>query len=90
MNKTDIIHTVSRKAGVPQTITTEIIDSFLDTIVESLASGDHVTLTGFGTFTVKHCDQRQGRNIRTGEPVTIPAKAAPTFRPSPLFKGRFK
>jgi integration host factor subunit beta len=57
-----------------------IVSAVLDKITESLASGHRVELRGFGAFSVKVRPARQGRNPRTGEPVTVEEKRAPFFR----------
>ena len=49
-------------------------------ITDALANGETVTLTGFGTFTVRSREARQGRNPRTGESITIAASRVPAFK----------
>jgi integration host factor subunit beta len=57
-----------------------ITDSFFDTIVEQLAKGGRVELRGFGTFTVRSREPREGRNPRTGESVQVSAKHVAHFK----------
>ncbi len=57
-----------------------ITDSFFDTIVEQLAKGGRVELRGFGTFTVRSREAREGRNPRTGESVQVSAKHVAHFK----------
>lgn len=57
-----------------------IVNVILDEIIDSLARGDRVELRGFGAFTVKHREARQGRNPRTGEPVSVAEKFVPFFK----------
>ena len=57
------------------------VDSVLDMIAESLRSNERVDLRGFGSFVVKDKKERQGRNPRTVETITIPAKRDASFRP---------
>lgn len=57
-----------------------IVNVVLDEIVEALSRGDRVELRGFGAFTVKHRQARQGRNPRTGEPVLVEEKFIPFFK----------
>jgi integration host factor subunit beta len=57
------------------------VDSVLDMIAESLRSNERVGLRGFGSFVVKDKKERQGRNPRTVETITIPAKRDASFRP---------
>jgi nucleoid DNA-binding protein len=55
-------------------------DSVLDLIGEALRSNERVDLRGFGSFVVKDRKERQGRNPRTGETITISAKRDASFK----------
>jgi integration host factor subunit beta len=57
-----------------------IVNCFFDTITDALAEGKRVELRGFGAFSVRHRDARQGRNPRTGEPVDVNEKKVPFFK----------
>jgi len=57
-----------------------IVTTIFDEIATALARGDRVELRGFGAFSVKRRDARQGRNPRTGEQVAVTAKAVPFFK----------
>jgi integration host factor subunit beta len=57
-----------------------IVDTVFDSMIESLAQGERIEIRGFGSFAVKHRDDREGRNPKTGEPVHIPAKRMPHFK----------
>ena len=57
-----------------------IVTTVLDEITKALAKGHRVELRGFGAFSVKIRPSRQGRNPRTGEPVSVEEKRAPFFR----------
>lgn len=57
-----------------------IVTTIFDEIAAALARGDRVELRGFGAFSVKRRDARQGRNPRTGTSVAVSAKAVPFFR----------
>lgn len=57
-----------------------IVTTIFDEIVGALARGDRVELRGFGAFSVKKRDARQGRNPRTGETVSVEGKAVPFFK----------
>lgn len=57
-----------------------VADTFFDTIINHLAQGGRVELRGFGTFSTRSRDAREGRNPRTGEIVPVPAKKVPYFK----------
>jgi integration host factor subunit beta len=58
-----------------------VVDIFFDEISEKLAKGGRVELRGFGAFSTRERDARQGRNPRTGETVSVPGKKVPYFKP---------
>ena len=57
-----------------------VVTTVFGTISDALAVGDRVELRGFGAFSVKRRDARQGRNPRTGETVPVGVKNAPYFK----------
>ena len=59
----------------------QVVDIFFDEISQRRAEGGRVELRGFGAFSTRERDARQGRNPRTGEAVEVDAKRVPYFRP---------
>ena len=57
-----------------------IINTIFDEIIVALSRGDRVELRGFGAFSVKSRNARQGRNPRTGNSVAVDAKRIPFFK----------
>lgn len=86
MNKTELIDAVAEGADISKAAATRAVDTVLDSISKSLASGNQVTLVGFGTFSVKDRAARTGRNPRTGEPIDIPAAKVPGFKAGKALK----
>ena len=58
----------------------KVVHTIFETIAEQLAEGGRVELRGFGAFTVRHRDARQGRNPRTGEAVQLERRSLPFFK----------
>ncbi len=58
----------------------KIVNAILDEVTAALTRGDRVELRGFGAFSVKHRNARQGRNPRTGAKVSVDEKAVPFFK----------
>lgn len=58
----------------------QVVDIFFDEIGQRLAEGGRVELRGFGAFSTRDRDARTGRNPRTGETVSVPAKRVPYFK----------
>lgn len=58
----------------------KIVHTIFDEISGALSRGERVELRGFGAFSVKKRDARQGRNPRTGETVQVDEKLIPFFK----------
>lgn len=86
MNKSELINAMSVKAEISRKEAQQALDAICDSISEALASGDKVSLIGFGTFEVRQRAERKGRNPQTGAEVVIPAKKAPVFKASKTLK----
>ena len=71
--KKELVDQVAEQTGAPKAQADRMVSATLDAIAGFLAQGDTVTLPGFGTFRVSSTSERQGRNPRTGEPMTIAA-----------------
>ena len=67
-----------------------ILDLTLDLIKDTLAGGENVLLSGFGKFRVREKKARQGRNPKTGEPMTVAPRRVVTFHPSGELRQRCK
>lgn len=65
-----------------------VADTFFDSIVDHLAKGGRVELRGFGAFSTRARDARDGRNPRTGEAVAVPAKKVPYFKAGKEIRAR--
>ena len=81
MTKQQLIEKVAARTELGNAAVTVAVDSVLDLIAEALRSNERVDLRGFGSFVVKDKKERQGRNPRTGETITIAAKRGASFKP---------
>jgi integration host factor subunit beta len=81
MIKSELIQRISQKnPHLYQRDVERIINTVFDKIVEALGNGDRVELRGFGAFSVKERQSREGRNPRTGAAVEVEAKRVPFFK----------
>src|SRR6478736_1135316 len=81
MTKQQLIEKVAARTELPKAQAEAAVESVFGTIAEALRSNERVDLRGFGSFTVKDKKERQGRNPRTGETITIAAKRDASFKP---------
>jgi DNA-binding protein HU-beta len=86
MNKGELVDAIALKANVTKKEADAVLSATLDTIVEAVTGGDKVTLVGFGSFEKRDRAQREGRNPKTGETMTIAATSVPGFSAGKLFK----
>jgi integration host factor subunit beta len=66
----------------------KVVNAIFDEMVEALRRGDRVELRGFGAFSVKIREARQGRNPRTGVVVAVGKKAIPAFKTGKEMRSR--
>ena len=80
MNKADLVTVMADAADISKAQATKALDALLDGIIDALKKGDKVTLVNFGTFSVTKRAARTGRNPRTNQEITIPAKNVARFK----------
>ncbi len=86
MTKAELVDEVSKNSDLNKKDAEVIVQTVLDSIVDSLKAGEKVELRGFGSFRLRNRASRQGRNPKTGEKVFVPAKRVPYFKPGTELK----
>lgn len=90
MNKMGIVDAVNAKLGRSKKEAEDIVDAVFDTIMNTLAKGEEINISGFGAFVVKKRNARMGVNPRTGEKIEIAATVTPKFRAGKALKAAVK
>lgn len=90
MNKMGIVDVVSEKIGGTKKTAEDVVDTVFDAIMDTLATGEEVAISGFGTFIVKKRAARMGVNPRTGEKIQVAATVTPKFRAGKALKAAVK
>jgi nucleoid DNA-binding protein len=80
MLKTDLIDRVAIRTNLTKSQTKKVVDSFINTITESLSEGIDIEIRGFGSFRIRERNARIGMNPKSGQRINIPAKKVPYFR----------
>jgi DNA-binding protein HU-beta len=80
MNKSDLIDAIAADAGISKAAAKAALESFMNSITNTLKGGGKVALVGFGTFSVSKRAERTGRNPQTGAEITIAAKNVAKFK----------
>ncbi len=86
MNKTELVSKVAEGVGCTKKEAGLTLDVIVSSISEALAKGEKVSLVGFGSFESTLRKARTCKNFKTGEPVAVPAKYAPKFKPAKALK----
>ena len=80
MTRSELSSEVAAETSLSGAAADRAVNAVFSAIADALANGETVALTGFGTFTVKKREARQGRNPRTGESISIAAANVPSFK----------
>ena len=86
MNQTELIAKVAAVSGIKRNDVEHVLKTAADVVTATLAEGEAVPLPGLGKLHVKAKAAREGRNPKTGEPVSIPARKAPAFSAAKALK----
>lgn len=79
MVKNDLIKQVAEKSGLSADDCGTFVNAFLETVLDTVKSGEEVKLPGFGTFKLSCSSERNGINPATGEKIVIPASKKLAF-----------
>ena len=90
MNKAEIVEAVNAKLGTTKVQAEQIVDTVIDSIINTLKKGEEVSIAGLGIFSAKMRAARQARNPRTGEAISVPAMRVPKFRAAKALKDAVK
>jgi integration host factor subunit alpha len=88
LTRADLAEAVVRQVGLPRNESQELVELVLKEISNSLAHGDAVKLSSFGSFGIREKGERVGRNPKTGQEVPITPRKVLVFRPSNIMKER--
>jgi len=88
ITRAQLSEAVYQEVGLSRNESADLLESVLGYISESLASGESVKISSFGSFSVRQKGQRTGRNPKTGEEVPILPRKVLVFRPSQVLKSR--
>lgn len=86
MTKAELVEDVARAAELTKKDAERLVEIVFESIIETLNQGEKIELRGFGSFRVRERGARRGRNPKTGDPVSIPAKRVPYFKPGKELK----
>ena len=88
LTRAELKEAVCRKVGLSQAESADMVGQVLSEICDTLAAGETVKLSAFGSFVVRHKAERVGRNPKTGVEVPIHPRRVIIFKPSPVLTAR--
>ena len=86
MTKAELVEDVAKAAELTKKDAEKLVEIVFESIIDTLNQGEKIELRGFGSFRVRERGARRGRNPNTGDPVDIPAKRVPYFKPGKELK----
>jgi DNA-binding protein HU-beta len=90
MTKAEIVAEIATKTGIEKVAVQAVVESFMETVKDTMADGENVYLRGFGSFIVKRRAEKTGRNISKNTTIIIPAHNIPAFKPAKTFVNEVK
>jgi DNA-binding protein HU-beta len=90
MTKAEIVADIANKTGIEKVAVQAVVESFMESIKETMINGENVYLRGFGSFIIKERAEKTGRNISKNTTIIIPAHKIPAFKPAKSFVNKVK
>lgn len=86
VTRADLCEAVYQQVGLSRTEAADLVEAVIEEIAAAAVAGENVKLSSFGTFAVRHKEERIGRNPKTGEEVPITPRRVMVFKPSNILK----
>ncbi len=80
MNKTELISAIAERTGMTKKDAEKAVKAYEEVVTDELVAGGKIQSVGFGTFEVTERKEREGRNPKTKEKITIPASKSVKFK----------
>ncbi|MFY9116211.1 MAG: HU family DNA-binding protein [Bacteroidales bacterium] len=90
MTKADIVNEIAKATGMEKVAVQKVVESFMETVKNSLIENNNVYLRGFGSFILKKRAQKTARNISKNTTIIIPEHYIPAFKPAKVFLEKVK
>ena len=88
LTKVQIVELIHNDIGIPKNKSTEIVETLIEIIKRTLASGEDVLISNFGKFCIKEKSERKGRNPATGDDLMLEPRKVVTFTCSGKLRNR--
>ncbi|ALG68682.1 integration host factor subunit beta [Beggiatoa leptomitoformis] len=89
MTKSELIEAIAQKQTQLAHKDIDLaVKTLLEHMAQALANGERIEIRGFGSFSLHFRPPRVGRNPKTGDAVSLPAKHVPHFKPGKELRDR--
>ncbi len=88
LTKANIIEMLTEDLGYSKVRSSEIFETMLEILKDSLENGEDVLISGFGKFCVKEKSARKGRNPATGDELMLDQRRVVTFKSSTILRNK--
>lgn len=88
ITKKDLAYRIADRTGLKKVAVKEVLQQFIDDVIDELAKGNRLEFREFGVFEIKTRAARRARNPRTGARVDVPPKTVIHFKAGRLMKER--
>ena len=86
MTKAEIVTEIAKSTGIEKANVLAVVEGLMTTIKDSLANGENVYLRKFGTFAIRHREEKTARDINKNTTLIVPAHNIPVFKPAAEWK----
>lgn len=90
MTKADIVNEIAKTTGLEKVAVQKVVESFMETVKDSLIQNNNVYLRVFGSFILKKRAKKTARNISKNTTIIIPEHYIPAFKPAKVFMNKVK
>jgi integration host factor subunit beta len=80
MTKSELIDAIAGRGELTKARSELVVNTVFDAMIQALEQGEGIEIRGFGSFTMRPYKPYSGRNPRTGQTVSVPAKRLPFFK----------
>ncbi|MEM9382300.1 MAG: HU family DNA-binding protein [Planctomycetota bacterium] len=88
VTKRELVNRIAEETDQTKVVVRDVIQRFLDSVIEELAEGNRLEFREFGVFEVRERAARTAQNPRTREKVKVPAKRVVKFKVGRIMRQR--
>ena len=88
ITRADLADTIYEQVGLSRNESADLVETIINEISDTLAAGDSVKISSFGSWSIRQKGERIGRNPKTGEEVPITPRKVLVFKASHVLKNK--